>query len=274
MFRKIIYAVCFVSILSLAGFVVLAMNQPENKGETAPDSLWGPVLLELFTSQGCSSCPSADKLLRRLAQDPEYRGRIVPLAFHVDYWNYLGWKDPYADGTWTKRQGDYTESLGEATMYTPQLIVQGQAAMVGSNERAVVNAIDEHTSREASQQFRVAIHELRRKEAELVVSVSIEPNPSVNIKKGTVLAALFENGLSTEVPAGENRGRTLTNDFVVRSLQRVGKVNRKNEETKMYEMAFDMADQWNPHKMGVAVWIQEEQTMEIIGVGVELPREQ
>ena len=92
------------------------------------------MVIELFTSQGCSSCPPADRLLSRLAEEPAYRGKVVPLAFHVDYWNYIGWTDPFSSPRWSERQRDYGRSLGLGTVYTPQLVIDGRSECVGSQE--------------------------------------------------------------------------------------------------------------------------------------------
>ncbi|HUR81120.1 MAG TPA: DUF1223 domain-containing protein, partial [Thermoanaerobaculia bacterium] len=87
-----------------------------------------PVVLELFTSQGCSSCPSADEFLRKLAAKDK---RVIPLAFHVDYWNYLGWRDPFSSAEWSQRQGDYVRAMKLSTAYTPQLVINGSRQVVG-----------------------------------------------------------------------------------------------------------------------------------------------
>lgn len=250
------------------------MNRTDLQDKSAADRLSGPIILELFTSQGCSSCPSADKLLSRLAHDSTYEGRLIPLAFHVDYWNNLGWKDPYSDGAWTSRQGDYTRALGEATMYTPQLVVQGQTSMVGSNEKAVRKAINEQAGRDASHQFSVSIKDFQRAGARVSVRVLIAPDASVKMNDGVVVAALFENGLSTQVPAGENKGRILKNDFVVRLLKEASKPVGRMADHEMYEISFDISDGWQFNRMGIAVWVQREQTMEIVGADVKLPRKQ
>lgn len=274
MFRKIIYAVCFVSVLFFAGFTALEINRTESLGESLPYSQRGPIILELFTSQGCSSCPSADKLLSRLAQDAKYKARIVPLAFHVDYWNNLGWKDPYSDHAWTRRQGMYTEALGEATMYTPQLVVQGQASMVGSNEHAILKSIDAQLDRNPVKQFNIAISKIESTAASVELVVSVQPGMQAGSERNVIVAALFENGLSTRVPAGENKGRTLKNNFVVRSLLEADAAVRQNKDTEIYQLAFDIADDWDLNKIGVAVWAQEARTMKIMAADVEILPEQ
>ncbi|MGH9465120.1 MAG: DUF1223 domain-containing protein, partial [Thermoanaerobaculia bacterium] len=102
----------------------------------------GPVLLELFTSQGCSSCPPADRLLSRLAAARGSEPVVVPLAFHVDYWNHIGWEDPFSQGRWSARQRAYALAFGRDGVYTPQLVVDGTEELVGSDERAVRRAIE------------------------------------------------------------------------------------------------------------------------------------
>src|SRR6266849_3578517 len=98
-----------------------------------------PVVVELFTSQGCSSCPPADTLIRELRKQPN----VIAIAYHVDYWNYLGWRDPFSSSDWTLRQSQYAHAFGLSSNYTPQIVVGGAREMVGSNDRAVRAAIAE-----------------------------------------------------------------------------------------------------------------------------------
>src|SRR6476646_10282347 len=99
------------------------------------------VVVELFTSQGCSSCPPADELLGRIARDPSLRGRVIPLAFHVDYWDHLGWRDPFSSPEWSQRQLDYVRAMHLSGAYTPQAVVGGAREFVGSNESQLFSAI-------------------------------------------------------------------------------------------------------------------------------------
>src|SRR5262245_24379168 len=105
------------------------------KAAEAPASIPdAKVVGEPFTSQGCSSCPPADALLRRLGSDPALREQMLPLAFHVDSWDALGWKDPFSSPAWSERQTAYARAFGSARIYTPQAVVDGRAGCVGSDE--------------------------------------------------------------------------------------------------------------------------------------------
>src|ERR1043165_1503740 len=104
----------------------------------------GPLVIELFTSQGCSSCPAADRLLAKLAAAGNLGDRaLAPLAFHVDYWNDLGWADPYSLPAWTERQHQYSRAIGDARVYTPELVIGGASGVVGSNQDAVTQAVQQ-----------------------------------------------------------------------------------------------------------------------------------
>jgi hypothetical protein len=163
------------------------------------------VVVELFTSQGCESCPPADALLGELAG----RADLVALAFHVDYWDYIGWKDPYGSKEATARQRGYAAALGSRTIYTPQLVIQGAQHEIGSDRRAVQRAIGD------ALKPTVAVR-LRRSAAGV----------SVSVEKGRGPAELWLVGYDprheTKVARGENAGRTLTEYNIVRGFQRVG----------------------------------------------------
>ena len=165
-----------------------------------------PVVVELFTSQGCSSCPPADAFLTELAG----RSDLLPLAFHVTYWNALGWRDPYSLDLATARQADYASRLGGGS-YTPEIVVDGRQGLVGS-ERSGVGT---------------AIAAARNAAAEAAVQVSMSGNGSqVTIGKGTghgrILLVGFDRQHQTPVGRGENGGRTLTESNIVRSFKVIG----------------------------------------------------
>jgi len=167
----------------------------------------GPVLVELFTSQGCSSCPPADQLLGELARRPD----VVAIGFHVDYWDYIGWKDPYA-GPWaTQRQRSYAHSLGLHMVYTPQVVVDGGADAVGSDRAA----IDRLIARAAVAPKLPIQLETGGGKYHLVLPQAQLDGPA------TVWMAVFDPERHTAVARGENSGRSLTDYNIVRNLHRL-----------------------------------------------------
>jgi hypothetical protein len=167
-----------------------------------------PVVVELFTSQGCSSCPPANAYLNELSRD---RRDILPLAFHVTYWDRLGWKDPFSLPAATQRQDRYGHRFGDGS-YTPEMVVDGAASMVGSDRGDVASAI-EHAKRHS--QTAAAVSVTRNGE-----QVSIEVHSGSGAAK--VLLIGFDHEHTTAIGRGENSGRTLTEANVVRSIRSVG----------------------------------------------------
>jgi hypothetical protein len=172
-----------------------------------------PVVVELFTSQGCSSCPPADALIHEIASDPALRGKVIPLAFHVDYWDSLGWRDPFSSAEWTQRQARYARAMQLASSYTPQAVVNGTSQFVGSNRSALNNALESASNGKPAGELSVSA---RREGNTIVASVH-----AASSAKDDVLLALTEDGVTTKIEHGENAGRTLVNDAVVRRLIRV-----------------------------------------------------
>ena len=169
----------------------------------------GPVVVELFTSQGCSSCPPADRYLATLAQAGQVSGRAVaPLSFHVDYWNDLGWVDPYSQPAWTDRQRRYARALGDRSVYTPEIVVGGAAGMVGSQSGKVAAAI----AGAPRPALLAATASWDRAHVEVTATAPADAD---------VLVAVWEEARTVSIPRGENAGETLTNHRVVRRLERV-----------------------------------------------------
>jgi hypothetical protein len=210
------------------------------------------VVLELFTSEGCSSCPAADRLLSRIGNDETYRSRVVPLAYHVDYWDYIGWKDPFASKLYTRRQNAYAEAFHLSSLYTPQLVIQGRAECVGSNESRIVEEIRKRQSESAR-----ASVTLSRNGADVDVNVV----PSSDLGRCYVMAAIFENELETAVRRGENAGRKLRHDFVVRRLERLGIVEGTAPVT--FRLSVQPESGWVEDHLGVAVFLQDAESLEI-----------
>jgi len=164
----------------------------------------GPVLVELFTSQGCNSCPPADAYLGDLSK----RKDVVALAFHVDYWDQLGWKDPFADAAWTKRQRQYSHSLRTTQIYTPQMVIDGGVHAVGSDRGSVERLIGTAAKRERP------VLELKRSTGGLDLRIDGQG-------EGEVWIVGFDPKHETKVPRGENAGKTLAEFNVVRGIRQV-----------------------------------------------------
>jgi len=168
-----------------------------------------PIVIELFTSEGCSSCPPADAFLTELAQS----GRdLLPLAFHVTYWNGLGWRDPYALQTATDRQRGYARQRGNDTVFTPEMVVDGSQSLVGSDRGSAAAALQQA---EAGRVTAAGMRIVRTGEA-LTVDVG------GGAGAGTVFLVGFDPAHRTLVSRGENGGRTLTESNIVRSIQPIG----------------------------------------------------
>lgn len=200
-----------ISAAVIAGAVVFSISsQPVPLASRVGAS---PVVVELFTSQGCSSCPPADELLGRIARDASLRGRVIPLAFHVDYWDHLGWRDPFSSPEWSQRQLEYVRAMHLSGAYTPQAVVGGSREFIGSNEGQLFSAIEQASKRSMPASIAIAGDAIR-----------------VNAPRELELIAItVENAQTTKVARGENGGRTLTNYAIVRKLTRLGAVKGQIE---------------------------------------------
>jgi hypothetical protein len=225
---------------------------------TPPSSPAQPVVVELFTAQGCSSCPPADRLLSKMATEPEWQGRLIALGFHVDYWNSGGWTDPFSAGIWTDRQNAYMKSLPPGRgAYTPQAIVNGRSVCVGSDERELRKLLAEAAATPAGK-VELA---LRRDGSKVVADITAAP-PTGFAGNLDVELALVEDGLETEVKAGENAHRTLHDDFVVRRLERAFKLHGA-EQHESENLRLERG--WKSEHMRVAVFLQDPETRAILG---------
>jgi hypothetical protein len=184
----------------------------------APAPSATPVLVELFTSEGCSSCPPADRLLARLAAEQPVPGAlVVALSLHVDYWNRLGWADPFSSAAFTQRQGTYAQRFsGAGRVYTPQMVVDGRTEFVGSDDGAARRAIEA-----AAKEPRTFVRASSAGAGSLRVTVA-GAAPGAD-----VLLVVVEDGLSSDVTRGENAGKKLPHAAVARMLAAVGQVDTR-----------------------------------------------
>jgi hypothetical protein len=194
-------------------------------------------------------------LVRELANDAALRGKVIPLAFHVDYWDRLGWRDPFSSPAWTHRQQFYVRALALPSAYTPQMVVNGARQFVGSNGHALDAALAEESRQAPFGTVRVSA--TRGNALNVSVSATVtSPQPT------DVVVAVVENGISTKVTAGENGGSTIDNDAIVRRLVRVA---TGSVETTL-SIPLDKA--WNPSRLGVVAFLQDRKTLRIRGAAV------
>jgi hypothetical protein len=202
--EQAMHASVWAGLLAAAAVMVVGGITPARA-----QALARPVVVELFTSEGCSSCPPADKVLTELARA---RPDVLPLAFHVTYWDRLGWPDPFALAAATERQRDYAATLGLDSLYTPQMVVDGRTDVVGSDRGGVLEAV---RSAATTGPAPVALR-LARAGGQVTVEIGASP-----AGKGSLLLVGYDPEHRTRVARGENAGSTLTETNVVRGLARV-----------------------------------------------------
>jgi hypothetical protein len=207
-----------------------------------------PVVVELFTSQGCSSCPPADHIVSEIAHDQSLIGRVIPLTFHVDYWDRLGWRDPFSSREWSQRQYAYVRALRANSAYTPQVVVGGTKQFVGSNRPALEETLVALSHRKPGGEVQVTISRQGTK-----VTIHVNAKGS-----GDLVLAVFDNSAPTPVRAGENGGRTIPNDATVRKLVRAGTLTGGVLDRMI---TLDVDPSWR--QPGVAVFLQDGETLEI-----------
>lgn len=223
------------------------------RAAAAPAPAGTPVLVELFTSEGCSSCPPADRLLARLASGPAVPGAlVVALSLHVDYWNRLGWEDPFSSRAHTERQAAYSARFaGSGRIYTPQMVVDGRTEFVGSDERAARRAISD-----AAREPKAFVRLVPDGAGAARVTVA-------GASAGAdVFLAVVEDGLSSDVTRGENAGKRLPHAAVARDLRAIGSVDTAGR----YDAAVPLPPGQGARR--AFAFAQERGTGRVLGVAV------
>lgn len=209
-------------------------------------------IVELFTSQGCSSCPAADRLLSEIADNDN----VIALSFHVSYWNYLGWKDPYSDKQFTERQREYAAKMHLQSIYTPQIVINGTSEFVGSDKSRLAKEVNQENDEKSF--YEIIINDLVEHNGILHISYSItDLASSLNLN-----IAIVERNVENYVPKGENRGRTLKHDNVVRIFKTIPA--ESSGQVKLTLPKFTTSD-----KM-VVLYIQDENLKIHGGLKVEI----
>jgi hypothetical protein len=205
-----------------------------------------PVLVELFTSEGCSSCPPADALLIELDEKQPVPGaEIIVLSHHVDYWDRLGWRDPFSSAQATHRQQEYARKFGEDKVYTPQMVVDGREEFVGSQGRKAWTAIA------AAAQTPKANLRVSKNGERLKIELD------ATMPRADVILAITENGLKSSVARGENAGRRLAHNGVVRRWQTLGR-------GPVIEPELHLDASWKREHLRAVVLVQERSSRNVL----------
>lgn len=254
------------SVLVTVVFLSLEPSSSRSQTGAGTSNSQGPappaVLVELFTSEGCSSCPPADKLLADLDQNQQVQGaQVIALSEHVDYWNRLGWKDPFSSADFSRRQAAYAQALRIEDFYTPQMIVDGRTEFVGSKRAAALEAITK-AARTPKATINLAIKTSEPKSITLTIQVDNLPEVSRS-DKAEVMLAVAENGLVSKVSRGENSGRELPHSAVTRKLTRIGAIDGKSFRG---EPNVPIESTWKRQNTSVVVFVQERISRRVLGV--------
>jgi len=253
-------------LAAVAAVVAISIRwSPISSASSNDPSEKHPVVVELFTSEGCSSCPPADSFLKKLSEQQPVDGiEILALEEHVDYWNHLGWTDPFSSSDFSRHQEDYASAIPKSGVYTPQMIIDGKAQLVGSRSSEVLDQI--HSA---------SAHPLAR----LVLTASPPPNPHTRpfalafdpsstaptAAHLDLWVAVTEKGLHSDVKAGENSGSILFHAPVVRELRKFHSVSLPLESPVNFEV--DLRDNWNLSNLVVVAFLAHPHSGQILAAG-------
>jgi len=267
----------FIALFLIASGVVTFKTLNRHYGSSATPSIEteaaksvGPnataVVVELFTSEGCSSCPPADEVLSKLDKTQPVQGiEVIALGEHVDYWNKLGWLDPYSSMEFSTRQNGYAEVFGRNGVYTPQMIVDGQDEFVGGNLNRAREAIMKAARLPKAKIELLSSSGSNESSKDMQLSIHIRDIPQVTTgDTAEILLAITESNLRSEVSRGENAGRYLRHSAVVRSLAVLGNVSA-GQQSFDAESTATLKVGWQRDNLRAVVFIQERGTRRVLG---------
>lgn len=233
-------------ILGISAFFLMALTNLSSDRNNA-------VVLELFTSQGCSSCPSADKLLKKIKEDYGNQN-VITLSYHVDYWNYIGWKDPYSKKEYSTKQTEYNKKFNYRGNYTPELVINGKEHVVGSSVSKVNSALNKYLAKKAEN--RTSLNNLQVIEDKISFDYTVDGVTDNKILE--IILVLDEK--VTRVSRGENRNRTLHNSNIVVSENKARLASKGNVSIEIPDIV-NQSDQ-----LSIAVIIKDE-NLDVTGAG-------
>lgn len=241
--------------LTLALTVPFAANAAQCHGTSAANKA---TLVELYTSEGCSSCPPADRWLSNLGEGQFEEGQLVPLALHVDYWDYIGWKDPYSKGEYSKRQRNIGNVNNLRTIYTPQFVLNGEDLRGWYKRNGTDGSIEKINSEKAQATIDLT---LTKGTSTLAVDAKVVLADGQSADGYGLYLALFENNLISDISRGENAGKTLHHDYVVREL--LGPYKVAGQTVSLSEK-FSLNADWKAENLGVAAFVQNRKTGDVL----------
>ena len=220
-----------------------------------------PVVVELFTSEGCSSCPPADDFLSELAKQGSGGFEVIALSEHVDYWDRLGWRDPFSSPMFTTRQQAYGQQFRLDSVFTPQMVVDGFASVNGTDRGQAAQFI--RMAARSYPKAKASIMRSNSSDDRTVMSLRVEQLADAEVEQAEVYLAVTEGGLSTKVPAGENAGHLLRHASVVRTLTRVAGLDAR-KGAYVANVGVNIENRWHRDQIRVVLLVQDPKTGRIV----------
>ena len=264
------HVISILTVLGLSmGLALSAEKHRPNRSEASgsnPPQKAAVVLVELFTSQGCSSCPAADRVLARIVTEQPMAGvTVIGLSEHVDYWNRLGWNDPFSAPQFSARQSDYSKAFGTTQIYTPQMIVDGTEEFVGSEGRKIRRAISNARHRQKAD-VTVSVAPAGLADNDVLLNIRASGfHKEVQHPRVAVLLAITEDDLQVRVPRGENAGKSLKHQRVVRRLEVLEEIDTKAAQAFSTTAQVHLDPKWNRDHLRAIVFLQDRDSRRVLG---------
>ena len=257
-------AIVVMVVLSIGAWI-LAVAPQSLRGSDPGSGARTPVLVELFTSEGCSSCPPADRFLQTLDEQPIAGTEMIVLSEHVDYWNHIGWKDPYSASFYSQRQSAYAKRFGLDSVYTPQMVVDGTSEFVGSN-----SGLADKAFRKALGVPKLPVHlSSISAGASNTLHAHLETgalDASFGPREADVYVAVALNRAESQVSAGENAGHRLAHVSVVKSLTKVGALKQGQVLAQDVQLKLELGS--DPRSLRLIAFVQEPRQGRVLGAAV------